>query len=48
MARKAAHHKVGKKRTSRKSHKGTHIVPEGMLGKTLHKKVDRKRTARRK
>jgi hypothetical protein len=31
--------KVGKK----KSHRGTKIVPEHMLGKSLHKKTARKR-----
>ena len=39
-------HKVGKKASHkgrRKGHKGTHVLPAHMLGKSLHKKGGRKR-----
>ena len=44
----AGKRKVGKKRVhhSRK-HRGTKIVPEHLMGKTLHKKGGRKRSRRK-
>jgi hypothetical protein len=38
-------HKVGKKAShrGRGKHKGTHVLPAHMLGKSLHKKGARKR-----
>lgn len=39
--------KVGKKRVSRK-HRGTKVVPEHMLGKSLKKHVGKKRVSRKR
>lgn len=40
-------HKSGHKR-GRKGHKGTHVIPAGMLGKSLHKHGGHKKAGRKK
>ena len=46
----AKHRKVGKKHVKHggKKHRGTKIVPEHLMGKTLTKKAGRKRVSRKR